>query len=90
MPRDASKTFTIYLEKEYQNIFKSYAASKGMNNSQLLRSLIDKYVRISDDSVKVVLSIPKDVCDSSGELEKWLEMKKLALVNHFKGGSPQK
>jgi hypothetical protein len=87
MPRDAAKTLSIYLEQEYQKSYKEYAASKGMTNSQLMRSLIDKYLRSSDESVKVVLHIPKNVCNSSEELEKWLESKKIALVNHFKSGS---
>jgi hypothetical protein len=87
MPRDAAKTLSLYLEAEYQKSFKDYAASKDMTNSQLMRSLIDKYIRNSDDSVKVVLHIPKSVCNCSEDLGKWLEEKKAALVNHFKNGS---
>jgi hypothetical protein len=83
-----SKTFNVYLEQEYQGILKEYAKASGISVSQLLRNLINKYLKVESGTKKVVLNIPKEVAVDSEELDKWLTTKKNALVNYFKGISP--
>lgn len=83
-----SKTFNVYLEEEYQGILKQYAKASGISVSQLLRNLINKYLKVESGTKKVVINIPKEVVVDSEELDKWLTTKKNALVNYFKGISP--
>ena len=83
-----SKTFNVYLEEEYQGMLKEYAKASGISVSQLLRNLINKYLKVESGTKKVVLNIPKEVVVDSEELDKWLTTKKNALVNYFKGISP--
>lgn len=83
-----SKTFNVYLEEEYQGILKQYAKASGISVSQLLRNLINKYLKVESGTKKVVINIPKEVVLDSEELDKWLTTKKNALVNYFKGISP--
>lgn len=81
------KTFNVYLEEEYQAVLKESAKSSQISVSQLLRNLINKYVKVESGTKKVVLNIPKEVIQNSEELEKWLTAKKNALINYFKTSS---
>jgi hypothetical protein len=81
------KTFNVYLEEEYQAVLKEHAKASDISVSQLLRNLINKYVRADSSTTKVVLNIPKEITKDSEELDKWLTMKKNALMHYFKDSS---
>ncbi len=81
------KTFNVYLEEEYQAVLKESAKLSDISVSQLLRNLINKYVKVEAGTKKVVLNIPIEVVQNSEELDKWLTTKKNALMNYFKTSS---
>lgn len=86
MPKNAAKTFSVYLEEEYQNIIRNYAKNTKMSLAQFMRHIVDKYIKAETGTVKIILNIPNDVLQSPEVLEKWMTAKKDAIVNHFKNG----
>jgi hypothetical protein len=87
MAKTGSKTFNAYLEEGYIKSMRDYAKEKNMSVSQLLRNLIDKYIRSDKENIKIVLNIPRDILQTPESLEKWLNSKSVALLNHFKDSS---
>jgi antitoxin component of RelBE/YafQ-DinJ toxin-antitoxin module len=82
-----NKSFNLYLDEKYRNALREAASKQGTNVSHVIRTLLEKYVMNEDSATKVVLSIPKDVSKDTESLEKWLNIKKNALINYFKSTS---
>lgn len=87
MPKNPAKTFSVYLDEEYQNMLRNSAKNANMSIAQYIRHIVDKYVKSDSGTVKIILNIPTTTLDSSEELNTWLTLKKDAIVNHFKNGS---
>jgi hypothetical protein len=87
MPKNPAKTFSVYLDEDYQNILRASAKNSEMSIAQYIRHLVDKYAKADSGTTKIILNIPQDVLYSSEDLDNWLTVKKNAIVNHFKNGS---
>lgn len=87
MATKKDKILNLVVDSRYKEILRKHAEAKGVSISQIIRDYVDKQLVAEQNSVKVILNIPKEVCNSSENLEKWLNLKTKALINHFKTGS---
>jgi hypothetical protein len=81
------RILNLVVDTRYKEILKKHADKRGVSISQVIRDYVDKQLSAEPDSVKVVLSIPNSIVSNAESLEKWLNTKVQALMQHFKNGS---
>lgn len=87
MATKKDRILNLVVDSRYKEILKKHADKRGVSISQVVRDYVDKQLAAEPDSVKVVLSIPNSIVADVESLEKWLNTKVKALLNHFKSGS---
>ena len=78
------KNMSVALDADFQERLKKIAFRKNVSVSSLIRETLEKYLLSDGNSIKLVMSLPKDVVEDSQRLELWLSQKSQAIVNHFK------
>ena len=78
------KNMSVALDADFQERLKKLAFKKNVSVSSLIRETLEKYLLADSNSIKLVISLPKDVVADSQRLELWLNQKSQAIVNHFK------
>jgi hypothetical protein len=81
------RILNLVVDTRYKEILKKHADKRGVSISQVIRDYVDKQLSAEPDSVKVVLNIPNSIVSNAESLEKWLNTKVQALMQHFKNGS---
>ena len=75
---------SIALDIDFQEKLKALAKTKNVSVSSLIRETLEKYLFTDINTVKLILSLPKDVTSDSKRLELWLNQKSQAITRHFK------
>jgi predicted DNA-binding protein len=78
------KNMSIALDIDFQEKLKALAKTKNVSVSSLIRETLEKYLFTDINTVKLILSLPKDVTSDSKRLELWLNQKSQAIMRHFK------
>ena len=78
------KNMSIALDIDFQEKLKALAKDKNVSVSSLIRETLEKYLFTDINTVKLILSLPKDVANDSKRLELWLNQKSQAITRHFK------
>jgi hypothetical protein len=78
------KNMSIALDIDFQEKLKALAKDKNVSVSSLIRETLEKYLFTDINTVKLILSLPKDVTSDSKRLELWLNQKSQAITRHFK------
>ena len=78
------KNMSIALDIDFQEKLKALAKTKNVSVSSLIRETLEKYLFTDINTVKLILSLPKDVTSDSKRLELWLNQKSQAITRHFK------
>ena len=78
------KNMSIALDIDFQEKLKALAKDKNVSVSSLIRETLEKYLFTDINTVKLILSLPKDVANDSKRLELWLNQKSQSITRHFK------
>lgn len=80
----AKKNMSIAMESEFQDKLKVLADKRKVSVSMLIREACEKILFSEEGATKLVLTIPANVIAEPEMVEKWLQQKFQAIINHFK------
>jgi hypothetical protein len=78
------KNMSVALDADFQERLKKVATKKNVSVSSLIRETLEKYLLADSNSIKLVISLPKEIVADSKRLETWLNQKTQGIVSHFK------
>ena len=87
MATKKDRILNLVVDSRYKDILKQHAEKRGVSISQVIRDYVDKQLCAEPETTKIVLSVPNGILNNVEGLEKWLNQKVQALLQHFKNGS---